>query len=174
MTQSRRPEPHLSLVPKSPPAAPSDPQRSLFPMSGRPRLIVVDVPSVPGDMFFAAVAATRPRLVFDLRAVPAFEQWRGGRSEVFARFREVGCVYHDVAPIVGLNGVGTAQVGSGELATEISRLYLRHESVPVSSIFILVNSAESVQASIRAFPSYLQPIPQGGWRVEVLAGSKYW
>jgi hypothetical protein len=165
--------PHLRAVPPKPDKATSAPrQGTLFPEPRPSLLTVVDVSSVGASEFFEALDGIRPRLIFDLRPVPSFEQWGIARSQVFSRLRDCGCTYHDIAGTLGIESSREAGVGSGSVATEISARYLQSSRAPSGPIFILVGSSDLMNVSARVFPTYLRPAPIDGWEVETLSASK--
>lgn len=142
-------------------------QRPLF-REPRPSLVtVIDASHVKADEFVAALQDLKPRCVFDVRPVPAFEQWGTSRAAIFRQMQQTGSRYYDLAPILNIASSREARFASGALAQEIGSRYLKPTNVS-GPIFIVVANQDIAQTICRTIPHYLRPAPREGWDVECL------
>jgi hypothetical protein len=117
--------------------------------------------------FAKAISSTRPRYVFDLRVLPAFEGAGMTRRSVFRLMESSGCRYVDAIGRMG--GTDRRPVIFAPDAFEACvRSVCGNELV--GPMFFLFQSSEELVRSSSVLPKVLQPAPREGWNVHVLGG----
>lgn len=166
--QDTKPQ-YLRLVTDAPRAAKrasrKPPQLELF-LSNKPNLLGL-VLLAPSRMRLLAKAidTTRPRYIFDLRVLPAFEGAGLTRRALFHIMESAGCMYVDAMGIMGGRQRHNALLHSGAFEECVRSVCGRDLAGPM---FFLFQSSEDLVWSCSVLPKILRPAPRRGWSMHVL------
>jgi len=117
--------------------------------------------------FAKLISSARPRYVFDLRVLPAFDGVGMTRRSVFRLMESSGCTYVDAIGRMGGTDRGQVIFESDAFAACV-RSVCGNELV--GPMFFLFQPGEELVRASLVLPKVLQPAPGEGWSVHVLGG----
>lgn len=140
------------------------PQLQLFLEHGPSVLGMFLLSSSSMRAFAQSLSATRPRYVFDLRAIPIFDGAGVNRRSMLRSMDELGCVYVDAAGFLGGLNQREALIKSRTFVDNVREVC---GPKPRGPMFFIFQSDEELAWSHSFLPRALSPVPRGGWRVHV-------
>ena len=163
---------HLGLVPQhqpSPPTSEIDVQLELPIGDGEyARVIVINMMCVDGGLFRETIGRLSPSVVIDMRTVPSFAIGGFSRRHAFDLFGSVEAEYRDVCISVDVHQpADSGALQSGRVVATVNRLLVR-KRIDKLRVAILVDAEECAMWVAQYLPSRLDPIPPGGWTVDVV------
>lgn len=140
-------------------------QLELF-LDREPNVLGLFLLSPPRMRLFArAIDSVRPKYVFDLRVLPAFEGAGTSRRSLFRTMEAVGCTYVDAMGMMGGWERRDAFLHSGAFERCVRSTC---GDALVGPMFFLFQSVQELAWSCSVLPQVLHPAPRSGWSVHVL------